>query len=203
MCRSEMHDQLDALNHTNWHVKAIVHCLIDLGQIERLECQYEDCILDTREFRPRAGGRGHESHSLAVDHIDPRMSGGTHRPENLRPIHASCNVSRGLRKESPETTEKRRAARAAFLASDRTEHWRNRVKERAVGWNKASSETDRRGGAPGVRGGTAALSADEVREMRTRQKSGETIKALAEEMKVSFSTAHKAIRGKGPYGDIK
>ncbi|MFD7978894.1 HNH endonuclease [Streptomyces sp. NPDC059071] len=202
MCESEFHDQLDALNHTNWHVKAIVHCLIDLGAIERLECQYENCILDTREFRPRKGGRGHEAYSLAVDHIDPQMSGGTHRPENLRPIHASCNVSRGLRKESPETTQKRREARAAFLASDRTEHWRSRMKERPQGWNKAASETDRRGGRPGVRGGVTALTPDQVSELRARQSAGETIKALAEELKISFSTAHKAIRGKGPYSDI-
>lgn len=201
MTKDELHAQVDALNHTNWHVKAIVHCLIDLGRIERLECRYESCILDTRDFRPRSGGRGHESYSLALDHIDPRMNGGSNRPENLRPIHASCNVSRGTRPDTPETLEKRRAARAAFLASDRTDTWRNSMKQRETGWNKAA-EGDRRGGTLGVRGGVPALSPEQVREMRSKKHAGATIKDLAKEYGVGGSTAHKAIRGKGPYSDM-
>lgn len=203
MEKDALHDFVDSLNHTNWHVKTIVHCLIDLGQIERFECQYEDCILDSREFRPRVGGRGHEAYSLALDHIDPQQGGGSHRPENLRIIHASCNVSRGLRPDTPEVLERRRAARAEFLASDRTDLWRSRMKERRLGWNRARSETDRRGGAPGVRGGVASLTPDQVREMRAKKSAGSTIKALAIEYGVSGSTAHKAIRGKGPYSDIE
>jgi hypothetical protein len=201
--KDELHALVDSLNHTNWHVKAIVHCLIELGQVNRLECQYEDCILDTRSFRPRSGGRGHESYSLALDHIDPRMSGGSNRPENLRPIHASCNVSRGMRPDTPETLAKRRAARATFLASDRAIVWRDSMRQRREGWNKAATEGDKRGGKPGVWGGVAALTPDQVREMRAKKRQGATIKALAEEYGVGGSTAHKAIRGKGPYSDIE
>lgn len=202
MTKDELHALVDSLGHTNWHVKAIVHCLIELGQIDRLECQYEDCILDSREFRPRTGGRGHEAYSLAIDHIDPKGNGGSNHPENLRVIHASCNVSRGLRTDTPEVLEKRRRARAEFLASDRTALWRSRMKERRQGWNRAGSATDRRGGTAGIRGGVAALTPDQVREMRAKKQAGATIKALAEEYGVGGSTAHKAIRGKGPYSDI-
>jgi hypothetical protein len=201
--KPELHALVDSLNHTNWHVKAIVHCLIELGQVERLECQYEGCILDTRSFRPRAGGRGHESYSLALDHIDPRMSGGSNRPENLRLIHASCNVSRAMRPDTPETLAKRRAARAAFLASDRADVWREGMRQRKEGWNKAASGSDRRGGKAGVWGGVAALTPEQVREMRAKKREGATIKALAEEYGVGGSTAHKAIRGKGPYSGIE
>ena len=78
--KMDLHAQVDDMNHTNWHVRALVHALIDLGRVTKFECQYEDCILDSRAFRPRAGGRGHEAYSLALDHIDPRGSGGSNRP---------------------------------------------------------------------------------------------------------------------------
>ncbi|MGW1492562.1 HNH endonuclease [Streptomyces sp. NPDC002402] len=203
MTKTELHALVDSLGHTNWHVKALVHCLIELGQVERLECQYENCILDSRSFRPRAGGRGHESYSLALDHIDPRMSGGSNHPENLRLIHSSCNVSRGLRPDTPETLAKRRAARAAFLASDRADAWREGMRQRKGGWNRATSATDRRGGMPGLRGGSISLTPEQVREMRLKKHQGETIKALAVEYGVGRSTAHKAIRGKAPYDTIE
>lgn len=140
---------------------------------------------------------------MALDHIDPRMSGGSNRPENLRLIHASCNVSRGTRPDTPETLEKRRAARAAFLASDRAQAWREGMRQRKTGWNKAASTSDRRGGKPGQWGGAPALSPEQVREMRAKKQAGATIKALAEEYGVGGSTAHKAIRGKAPYSDIE
>lgn len=194
--RESLHGQVAGLGIANWHVRAILHALIDAGQIETLECQYESCIFNSRAFVARTGSRGHEKRSVVIDHIETQMQGGSDRLENLRAIHASCNVSRAERLDSPETREKRRAARAEYLASDRTAKWRAGIARRGEGWNVRQSPDDKR------RGHILALTPEDVVRARAMVRDGAKMAEVAAEFKVSLSTAHNAVHGRGAYAAL-
>lgn len=109
MTRDELHAYVTEtlVSPSMWHIKAILHCLIDAEVFVSLACTYEDCLLpgipmDFRALRT-------EKNRLVVDHIIPREFGGTDKLENLRPIHHSCNSSRAFkgRVRTPEETAKR------------------------------------------------------------------------------------------------
>ena len=191
MPRDDLHRQVDSFNHTNWHVKALVHALIDLGQVERLECQYESCILDSRDFKPRTKGRGHQIYSLCLDHIDPRRSGGSNRPDNLRLIHASCNVARATRIETETLTEARVRGQAR-----RTDDRKALVAERRPGWNKGIKQR-----SP-LQWRGRVLSVEDAAQLRTLYyEQGWKRRELCERFKIGSTTCSIVVNKRGAYAD--
>jgi HNH endonuclease len=76
--------------------RMVIHALIELGAVVELECSYENCLLETRQFSPTHRGEGRQNKSgITVDHIIPLWAGGSDRPDNLRVMHWICNVSFG------------------------------------------------------------------------------------------------------------
>jgi HNH endonuclease. len=89
--------------------RIVVHALIDLGRVTKLECSYKDCKLDTREFGSYPAGKiKGQKDAITVDHVRALWEGGTDRPENLRLMHWICNVSLGTSdaRTRPELREK-------------------------------------------------------------------------------------------------
>lgn len=198
MDKESLHDGVDALGHTNWHVKAIVHALIDLGRVDALICQFPTCVLDSREFRPRVGGRGYEAFSLTLDHIDPRANGGGHRPENLRLLHHACNMAaeRG-RVDSPEVRATKRAGRAKWLAEGDRTVWLEAMRARPTGWNLKTRPDDRRGGMKPM-----LLTKEQVMEARALKSGGAKLEELAVRFRVSRSTMHSVVTSKAAYAAV-
>ena len=99
--KQRLHKELLEVTLPHTYQRMIGHALIDLGRITAIECVYEDCCGETREFWPREkdtkAGRFH----CAIDHID---EDGNDLPENLQLIHFSCNVRKARRfyKDSPQ-----------------------------------------------------------------------------------------------------
>lgn len=186
----ELHAQIDALDHTNWRVRAILHGMVASGTLTQLECQLPECYMDNRQFDTQRRGRGHNAKGLVIDHVVPQLSGGTDRPENLRAIHATCNVMRARGwKMSPEARAKLSAAAKARGG------WKVAIEKRQPGFNRAQRADDGRA--------KAKLDETTVREMRQRYASGTTIRTLAVEQGVCYSTARAAVRGLLKYAAIE
>lgn len=96
-----------------WHSYTILHAMIDAGTITKFECQAATCLMPTREF-VKKGPRGTPD-LLVIDHIIPRREKGSHKIENLRILHNSCNA--GWRKGLPGVvfTEETKAQIAASM----------------------------------------------------------------------------------------
>lgn len=99
MSHMSLHEELTTYTFASWHIHAIVHALIEVGRVIKLECMAETCARETREFA-KSGHRG-QGDLLTIDHIKQRGEGGSHRLENLRILHLSCNSS--WRKGRPGT----------------------------------------------------------------------------------------------------
>jgi hypothetical protein len=174
-----LHEQIEALRHNNWRVRAILHAMVDLGRLTSLECQLPECYMESRAFDAQQDGRlGHNAKGLVLDHIIPQLQGGNDRLENLRAIHGTCNVRRARGwKMAPE-------ARAKISAAiQRDGGWRRAVEGRAPGWNRKLSE-------------------DQVMNMRQGYKTGRTIGQIAADQGVSYSTARAAIHGIASYASV-
>lgn len=173
--RSELHRQIDQQGIGDWHVRALLHALVDLGHITKLECQLPECPLDSREFVPRTGGRGQwGGKGIVVDHIHPQLQGGSDRVENLRILHMSCNCRRSRgQKRSDEV-------RAKISAAAKARPTRMR---------------------PG--NGVTILTPEQVREMRAAAAKGAHTRALAETYGVCYVTARRAIERQGRYAEIE
>lgn len=94
-----LHDELLTFKFASWHSYTILHAMIDDGIIVKFTCQAPTCLLPTREF-VKQGPRG-TGGLLVIDHIVPRRDKGSHKIENLRIMHNSCNA--GWRKGLPGT----------------------------------------------------------------------------------------------------
>lgn len=176
MDTESLHQQIEGLCHANWRVRAILHAMVEAGSLTRLECQLPDCVMDSREFDPQRSGRGHVRKGLVIDHIVPQLQGGSDRPENLRVIHANCNVARAKGwKQTPE-------ARAAIAKAAKARGgWEKANTLRKPGWNLKLADAA-------------------VREMRAAYRAGETIQSIATRHDVGYTTAHSAITGRRSYG---
>lgn len=87
--------------------RALLHAMIDAGQIVEMTCQYELCVLETREFTP---GSGKARAGLSWDHIIPQEIGGPDTPGNMRIMHFACNSARAANEYSDERRAKISAA---------------------------------------------------------------------------------------------
>ena len=83
-----MHDDIEKMP-INWHQRAILHALVELGLLDVLECKVENCVIGDRQF-----DFSKKPTRLEIDHIIPRSEGGSDRLENLRPAHKRCNLAR-------------------------------------------------------------------------------------------------------------
>lgn len=94
--KDRLHAELEALTPAaararHWQ-RMVIHALIELEQVTRLECAYEDCSLESRLF----GGFGsREKDILTIDHIISKSDGGTDLPSNLQLMHHRCNSVKG------------------------------------------------------------------------------------------------------------
>lgn len=100
MNKEELHAALDEFKFSAWPQCAVVHAMIDLGYVTKLECQLPDCRFETRELKKFKDHKG-DPLSLTIDHVLPRRDAANHRIENLRIVHAGCNF--GWRKGLPGT----------------------------------------------------------------------------------------------------
>jgi hypothetical protein len=189
LSREEVHRQVEGLKHANWRVRAILHAMVDAGTLPRLECQLPNCYMDSREFETQKQGRGHNGKGLVIDHIVPQLQGGSDRPENLRAIHATCNVSRAKGWKMSEEAKARIGAAAKARGG-----WKYAIAKRPPAWNCVTRPDD---------GRTRRLLTDEqVREMRSLYRSGVSVKVLAERYDVGGSTARHAIHRQCAYADV-
>jgi hypothetical protein len=99
--KAQLHEELDTWP-CKWHMLVILHIMIDQNMITKIECQFPECIYETRififnELNKNGDGRGNK-YGPVLDHIIPQREGGSHRLENLRLIHRGCNSTwrRGL-----------------------------------------------------------------------------------------------------------
>lgn len=90
MSSISLHDELMTFKFAGWHSYTILHAMIDAGIITEFKCQATTCLMPTREF-VKAGPRGTPD-LLVIDHIVPRRDKGSHKIENLRIMHNSCNA---------------------------------------------------------------------------------------------------------------
>ncbi|AKJ72612.1 HNH endonuclease [Gordonia phage GMA2] len=102
--KETLHNELDALlsigpddDSSRVGPSIIGHCLIELGLVTAIECGWEDCIYDDREFVRDASVRNGGKLWISIDHVIPRFQGGSDRPENLMLLHFGCNSSKGVR----------------------------------------------------------------------------------------------------------
>lgn len=95
MTKDQLHEELIqlGLSKTSRTMAMVVHALIELEQIVRLECHAEKCLFDSRKFDRSGSSPRHKV--LSLDHIVERCNGGTERPENIRLLHFACNSSLG------------------------------------------------------------------------------------------------------------
>lgn len=204
MDKEALHHQVETFNHTNWHVRAIIHALIDLGRITTLECQLPECVLDKRRFKPRAPGRGYQPYSLTLDHIEPQFNGKNHRPENLRILHHACNLAceRG-RPDSDEARLKKKAATARRLADPvQAAAWKAAVAaKRSPGWNKITRPDDKRRAGSGRKSRPKLLAPRQVAAARRAYARGVIIDDLAKKYGVSRGTMHSVVAHKNAYKD--
>jgi len=186
--REPLHCQVEQLRHANWRVRAILHAMVEAGSLTVLECQLPECYMDSREFEMQRKGRGHNGKGLVLDHIVPRLQGGNDRPENLRAIHATCNImrARGWKMSDEARARISKAAKARG-------GWKAAVEKRPSGWNVAQRSTDRRLGG--------RLDVETVRAMRAAYRAGQSISSQAKKYGVSAGTARNAIHGLHYYQD--
>jgi hypothetical protein len=71
--------------------RILLHALIDLGQVTKLECAWENCALPNTSLKP-AGKRGA---CVTFDHTVDRMSGGPDHWRNILLMHHTCNTRKG------------------------------------------------------------------------------------------------------------
>lgn len=88
--KEQLHLQLEGLGLTNKIAELAVHCLIDMGSVTALVCADEHCL---RPGEPFVNGGRRNPLGLSIDHIQIRVAGGSHRPENIRIVHYVCNCS--------------------------------------------------------------------------------------------------------------
>lgn len=116
-----LHQELEALMPSNVK-RCLIHALIDLGIITKLECMWDDCICETRKFSCHEG-RAHPL-MLTIDHIVERCEGGDDRPSNLRIMHHRCNSALGSRNAIIRTPHKERKLPRG------DEHWTRKPENR-------------------------------------------------------------------------
>ena len=75
--------------------------LVELGIVEKLECSYENCLYETREF-------GEGPRRPCVDHIVTRAAGGADAEWNWQVMHIGCNSSKASREDKRSRERKRR-----------------------------------------------------------------------------------------------
>jgi hypothetical protein len=92
MCDSQLHDTADEFVFAQTSSKMLLHALICLERVDKIECQHPKCLLPTREFARSSRGRGTRD-CLTFDHIEQQQHGGSHRPENMRIVHFVCNCA--------------------------------------------------------------------------------------------------------------
>lgn len=193
--REDLHRQVQALAHTNWRCRAILHAMIDAGTLTKMECQLPECFMDNRAFDVQTRGRGHNAKGLVIDHIVPRLQGGSDRPENLRAIHATCNVARA--RGWKMTAEGRAKISEAIKARG---GWKTANDKRPAGWNKMSRPDDHR--ADGNGGRARALTDEQVREARRRYAAGEIYRSIAADFGCSETPVMWAVRRLRTYADV-
>lgn len=120
MCDSILHNEVDAFVIGRWHTYTILHAMICLGQLTVIECHAPDCIFETRKFKTeRIKGQHVNRECLGLDHIIAQQDNGSHRIENIRPVHNACNYSmaRKGRRGSFLTSEAREKIRQGVIAA--------------------------------------------------------------------------------------
>lgn len=85
----DLHTELETYTFAGWHSYTIIHAMIDSGQVTLLECQADPCRRQSKTFA-KSGRRG-QGDLLVLDHIHEQQLGGSHRLDNLRIVHLSCN----------------------------------------------------------------------------------------------------------------
>jgi 5-methylcytosine-specific restriction endonuclease McrA len=87
--KESLHQMVDAYfsRHKRRMLRALVHALVDLGQVTSLACQWDKCVLPGVPMEP--SGRGPAC--ISLDHIIALENGGSDRPENLQLLHNTCN----------------------------------------------------------------------------------------------------------------
>lgn len=103
--KEKLHDELDALLPVNEDdkkskrsgIRAIGHCLIELGLLTSIECGYEHCVMDDRKFERDPDKQGGGRKWLTLDHVVELCDGGTDMPSNLQFMHLGCNSSKGAK----------------------------------------------------------------------------------------------------------
>lgn len=191
--REALHEAVAGLNIGNWHVRALLHVFIDAGKVTALECQWEDCPMESRRFAPRTPGQGHQGASLTIDHIHPQRQGGSDRFDNLRIVHADCNVRRAAGwKMSAE-------ARAKIGAASRErEAWR---KAKAAWTPECCLKTrpdDRRGGNR-----PPMFTPEQAEEIRARYAEGARYIDLAAAYGTNITTIMHVVRRMEAYSEAK
>lgn len=102
MSKAALHTEVDTFE-IGWKNRSLLHAMIDLGLIKRVECHMEDCRYPTRELQKSKECRS-DGAFLSFDHLTPRSEGGNDRLQNLRPAHRYCNsyAARRVKKEETE-----------------------------------------------------------------------------------------------------
>ena len=99
MSLTDLHTQLDAIVSTDNKNRSLTrilgHALIELGIITKIECMYDECVFETREFLPSDVAKRREV--PIIDHIVERWQGGDDLPSNLQLIHFACNSRKTMR----------------------------------------------------------------------------------------------------------
>lgn len=102
--KQELHDALDELipagTQRRSTTRIIGHALIELGVVTKLECAWDDCIMESRAFEPYyACGTGQaRNHAvISVDHVLSTRDGGSDLPDNIQFVHFGCNSAKGGR----------------------------------------------------------------------------------------------------------
>jgi hypothetical protein len=90
---SDLHAQVDVLFPGAKHrlKRALVHALIDLGQVTSFECSWKDCVLPGVPLAP--SGRFNDSTTL--DHDEAIADGGSDDWRNIQLMHHTCNMRKG------------------------------------------------------------------------------------------------------------
>ena len=86
-----LHDEFDEYTVVSWHIRTIVHCMIDSGQVATIECQMPECRLPSRAFTKQPTARN-QPDAVSLDHIVPKREAKNDRLDNLRLSHVGCNA---------------------------------------------------------------------------------------------------------------
>lgn len=102
MNKDELHAQFDSLvcgsTDRRSSLRIIGHALIELGLMTSMECGWEHCSQDTREFQPydpKQKGQPRHPRVPSVDHVVSVSDGGSDLPGNIQIIHLACNAFKG------------------------------------------------------------------------------------------------------------